>query len=61
MVEDPTPRLGFTMIELIVTLILFSIAMSLGSVVFSGYQGRTAAHRAAQVFAMDLSYAGPWR
>jgi len=55
--EDPTTRLGFTIIELIVTLILFSIAMSLGSVVFSGYQARTAAHRAAQVFAMDLSYA----
>ena len=57
MVEDPQTRLGFTVIELIMSLILFTIAMSLASVVFSGYQARAAAQRAAQVFAMDLSYA----
>ena len=57
MVDEPPTRLGFTAVELIVTLILFSIAMSLASVVFSGYQARAAAQRAAQVFAMDLSYA----
>ncbi len=45
------------MIELLVTLILFTIALTLASVVFSGYQARTAAQRAAQVFAMDLSLA----
>lgn len=45
------------MIELIVSLILFTIAMSLASVVFRGYQTRTAAQRSAQVFAVDLTYA----
>ncbi len=40
-----------------VTLILFTISLSLASSVFSGYQARTAAQRAAQVFAMDLSVA----
>ena len=45
------------MVELLVSLILFTIAMGLASVVFRGYQSRTAAQRAAQVFAMDLSYA----
>ena len=55
--EDPPTRQGFTVIEMLVSLILFTIALSLASVVFSGYQARTAAQRAAQVFAMDLSYA----
>ena len=45
------------MVEILVTLILFTIAVGLGSVVFSGYQSRTAAQRAAQVFAMDLRLA----
>ena len=55
--EDPPTRLGFTVIEMLVTLILFTIATALTSIVFAGYQSRTAAQRAAQVFAMDLSYA----
>ena len=55
--EDPPTRLGFTVIELLVSLILFTTAMTLTSIVFIGYQSRTAAQRAAQVFAMDLSYA----
>ena len=42
---------------MLVSLILFTIAMALTSVVFSGYQSRTAAQRAAQVFTMDLSLA----
>ena len=42
---------------MLVSLILFTIAMALTSVVFSGYQSRTAAQRAAQVFVMDLSLA----
>ncbi len=42
---------------MLVSVILFTIAMALTSVVFSGYQSRTAAQRAAQVFAMDLSLA----
>jgi type II secretory pathway pseudopilin PulG len=45
------------MVEMLVSLILFTIAMALTSVVFSGYQSRTAAQRAAQVFVMDLSLA----
>ena len=45
------------MVEMLVSLILFTIAMALTSVVFTGYQSRTAAQRAAQVFAMDLSLA----
>ena len=42
---------------MLVSVILFTIAMALTSVVFSGYQSRTAAQRAAQVFVMDLSLA----
>ena len=53
----PARRSGFTVIELLVTLILFAITLALTSSVFSGYQSRTAAQRAAQVFAMDLSLA----
>ncbi len=55
--EDPPAQLGFTVIEMLVSLILFTTAMALTSIVFVGYQSRTAAQRAAQVFAMDLSYA----
>ena len=55
--KDSSAPLGFTVVELLVTLILFTISMALGTSVFSGYQARTAAHRAAQVFAMDLSLA----
>ena len=55
--EDPPTQLGFTVVEMLVSLILFTIAMALTSVVFSGYQSRTAAQRAAQVFVMDLSLA----
>ena len=57
MSDEYSTQLGFTVVELLVTLILFTIAMALGSSVFSGYQSRTAAQRAAQVFAMDLSLA----
>ena len=45
------------MVELLVSLVLFSIAMGLTATVFAGYQTRTAAQRAAQVFQMDLSLA----
>ena len=45
------------MVELLVSLILSAITLGLASVVFAGYQSRTAAQRAAQVFAMDLSLA----
>lgn len=49
--------LGFTLIEMLVSLILFTITLGLTSTVFMGYQSRTAAQRAAQVFQMDLSLA----
>jgi type II secretory pathway pseudopilin PulG len=55
--EHSVRRSGFTVVELLVTLILFMITLALTSSVFSGYQSRTAAQRAAQVFAMDLSLA----
>ena len=55
--ERSARRAGFTVVELLVTLILFTITLALASSVFSGYQSRTAAQRAAQVFAMDLSLA----
>ena len=55
--KDSSAPLGFTVVEMLVTLILFTITLALGSTVFSGYQARTAAQRAAQVFAMDLSVA----
>ena len=55
--ENPSTRLGFTLIEILVSLILYTISLALAVNVFSGYQSRTAAQRAAQVFAMDLSLA----
>ncbi len=55
--KDSSAPLGFTVVEMLVSLILFTISLSLATSVFSGYQARTAAQRAAQVFAMDLSVA----
>ena len=58
--EDSSTQLGFTVGEMLVSLILFTlftITLGLASAVFSSYQSRTAAQRAAQVFAMDLSLA----
>ena len=55
--EVPGTRLGFTLIEMLVGLILFTISLGMASAVFSGYQSRTAAYRAAQIFTMDLSLA----
>ena len=45
------------MVEMLVSLILFTITLGLMANVFAGYQSRTAAQRAAQVFQMDLSFA----
>ena len=55
--EESTTQLGFTVVEILVTLILYTISLGLALSMFSGYQSRTAAQRAAQVFAMDLSLA----
>ena len=54
---DSSTQLGFTVVEMLVTLILYTITLGLAFSMFSGYQSRTAAQRAAQVFAMDLSLA----
>jgi type II secretory pathway pseudopilin PulG len=56
-VEDLSTRSGFTVVEMLVTLILYTITLTLAISMFGGYQSRTAAQRAAQVFAMDLSLA----
>ena len=55
--KDSSAPLGFTVIEMLISLILFTISLALATSVFSSYQARTAAQRAAQVFAMDLSVA----
>ncbi len=55
--SENSTRLGFTVVEMLVALILYTISLALAVSVFSGYQSRTAAQRAAQVFAMDLSFA----
>ena len=54
---DSSTERGFTLVEMLVTLILFTITIGLTATVFAGYQTRTAARRAAQVFQMDLSLA----
>jgi type II secretory pathway pseudopilin PulG len=55
--ENSSTQLGYTVVEILVTLILYTIALGLALSMFSGYASRTAARRAAQVFAMDLSLA----
>lgn len=48
---------GFSLIEMLVTLILLTISLAAVMTVFSNYLERTTAQRAAQVFAMDLRLA----
>lgn len=48
---------GFTLVEMVIVLFLLSVSMAAAAGVFATYQTRTAAHRAAQAFAMDLSLA----
>ena len=50
------PR-GFTLIELTVVVAIAAVMLSLGIAAFSGYNERTSARRAAQVFARDLALA----
>ena len=50
-------RAGFSLIEMLVTLILLSISLAAVMTVFANYLERTTAQRAAQVFAMDLRFA----
>ena len=55
--EDSSTQLRLTVVEMLVSLILYTITLGLALSMFSGYQSRTVAQRAAQVFAMDLSLA----
>ena len=48
---------GFTLIEMVIVMLLLSLSLAAAAGVFSAYQGRTAALRAAQVFALDVSRA----
>jgi prepilin-type N-terminal cleavage/methylation domain-containing protein len=53
-------RRGFTIIEVLVMLALISLVTTFGILRFNGYFQRSAAQRAAQVFARDLSLARSW-
>lgn len=46
---------GFTLVELLVTLLVVSVVMGLGMVAFSEYQSRSSARRAAELFSRDLA------
>ena len=48
---------GFTLLELLIVLTLFSLTLGFGSLAFGTYYRRSAARRAAQVFAQDLTLA----
>jgi len=54
---DPGSSAGVTLIELTVVLLLLSLSLAAATGVFSAFQSRTAAHRAAQVFALDIGLA----
>ena len=47
-------RDGFTLIELTIVVAIAGIVVAFGALTFSGYFQRSAARRAAQVFAQDL-------
>jgi prepilin-type N-terminal cleavage/methylation domain-containing protein len=53
-------RRGYTLLELVVVLVVISVVTTFGILQFSGYFQRTAAQRAAQVFARDLTLARGW-
>jgi prepilin-type N-terminal cleavage/methylation domain-containing protein len=52
-----TGRTGFTLLELTIVLLLSAITLGYAGLTFSGYFQRTAAQRAALVFARDLGLA----
>ena len=54
---DLRASLGFTLLELVVVMLLVTISLAAAAGVFSAYQYRNAAHRAAQVFALDIGLA----
>ena len=47
-------REGVTILELTVVLVIVGVVLAMGALTFSGYFQRSAARRAAQVFAQDL-------
>lgn len=48
---------GFSLIEVTVVLVLAAVLLTLAAGAFAGYQSRSSAQRAAQVFSRDLSLA----
>ena len=48
---------GFTLLEMLTVLVLAGLTLGFGSLAFGTYYKRTAARRAAQVFAQDLTLA----
>jgi prepilin-type N-terminal cleavage/methylation domain-containing protein len=48
---------GFTLLELTIVLVIAALTMAVAASVFSSYQARTSARRAAQVFQRDLTLA----
>jgi len=53
-------RGGFTLLEVLVSLAIIAVVTTFGILRFNGYFQRTAAQRAAQVFARDLTLARSW-
>ncbi len=52
------PRvIGFTLIEVTVVLMLAAVTLGVAALYFGRYYRRTSAHRAAQIFAQDLTLA----
>lgn len=50
-------RGGFSLLELVIVLVIVGVTLGIGMVGYRSYQEGTAARRAAEVFAMDLSVA----
>ena len=50
-------RAGFTMLEMTTALVLAAVMLSIAGSVFSKYQERVSARRAAEIFARDLTMA----
>jgi prepilin-type N-terminal cleavage/methylation domain-containing protein len=55
--EGGRGRLGFTLLEMVVVLLIATTLLAVAAVSFTDYNERTSARRAAQVFARDLTLA----
>jgi len=57
---SPSPsraRRGFTLLEVVVVLSIAAVVLTIATLAFTGYFQRSAARRAAQLFAQDLTVA----